>query len=195
MDRPAFTALPLALLVCLTCVLTGCGATIVPPPRSGDMVSVFVTDYGRHSSLVLPDGAGDLVEYAWGDWDWFAVNKNGILNGVAAVFFSHGATFGSRHLDAGPERAHLARVIGCERLLRVDAERARVGALRDELNARLDRHVGTMVYNPASGFSFVRDDEHYAGWHNCNHVTARWLRELGCQVEGSSFTSKFKLAR
>ena len=48
-----------------------------------------------------------------------------------------------------------------------------------------------MVFNPWTDFSMVRDDEHYAMWHNCNHLTARWLRELDCRVEGIALLSHF----
>jgi hypothetical protein len=174
--------------------VVGCGATIVPPARPVNPVPVFVTDYGRHSSLVLPDGAGDLVEFAYGDWNWFAVNKTGFYNALSAMLWSGGATFGVRHLDAGPQRANLAGVIGCNSLLRFDAEASRVEELREKLSHRMDAHLDTIVFNPASSFSFVRDDEHYAIWHNCNHVTARWLTDLGCRIEGEPATSKFKLA-
>ena len=120
----------LSLSTCIVLLLlTGCGATIIPPAHVLDPVPVFVTDYGRHSSLVLPDGGGDLVEFAFGDWNWFAVNKTGFTSAVSAMLWSGGATFGFRHLDAGPHRANLAGVIGCNHVLRFEAERARVEML------------------------------------------------------------------
>jgi hypothetical protein len=180
----------ISLLLCLV----GCSATIVPPAHVIDPVPVFVTDYGRHSSLVLPDGDGHLVEYAWGDWDWFALEKTGVLDGIVAAFCSHGSALGTRRIDASPQSTDLAHVLKCEHLLRFDADRARVTDVLDALRARYQRHIDTQVYNRDVGLWLAHDDEHYAGWHNCNHVTAEWLRELGCCVEGTPFTSKFKLA-
>lgn len=183
----------LFVVLTLAC-LAGCSATIVPPAHPVDPVPVFVTDYGRHSSVVMPDVDGHLVEYAWGDWDWFALEKTSIWNGILALFCSEGAALGTRRLDASPDNPDLPHVLACEHLLRFDADRARVDGLLQSLHARFERHIDTEVYNRAASLTLVRDDEHYAGWHNCNHVTAEWLKDLGCSIEGTPMTSKFKLA-
>lgn len=182
-------------VVLLALLITGCSARIIPPPHPADPTPVFVTDYGRHSSLILPDGAGDLTEFAYGDWDWFAVNKNKWYNAVGALFWSEGATLGFRTIDAGPTRSDLTQVVGCKSMLRFNAERSKVESLRLKLAARLDSRLDSMVYNPVSGFNFVRDEEHYSLWHNCNHLTAEWLRELGCRIEGNAQTSAFRLRK
>jgi hypothetical protein len=39
----------------------------------------------------------------------------------------------------------------------------------------------------------VKDDEHYCILHNCNHVTAGWLRDLGCEVHGPAMFSHFQV--
>jgi hypothetical protein len=59
----------------------GCTTTIVPPRAPADPVSVYVTDYGRHSSILLPDPRGHLTEYAFGDWNWFALRQVGSSDG------------------------------------------------------------------------------------------------------------------
>jgi hypothetical protein len=41
---------------------------------------------------------------------------------------------------------------------------------------------------------FVRSREPYSGLHNCNHLTARWLRRLGCKVRGAAMFSKFRIS-
>jgi hypothetical protein len=40
---------------------------------------------------------------------------------------------------------------------------------------------------------FVRSGEPYNALHNCNHLTARWLKSLGCQIRGTALFSKFRL--
>ena len=181
------------LLFLLLVPFTGCSARIIPPARVADPVSIFVADYGRHSSILLPARDGNLVEFAWGDYDWFAANRTGIGNALAALFWSHGSTIGIRHLAADAQRADLRQIVGCDHLLHFAASGQKAIALREQLIARIDRHRETMIYNPTNDFSFVRDDERYVLWHNCNHLTAQWLRELGCQVKGTAVLSHFEL--
>jgi len=39
--------------------------------------------------------------------------------------------------------------------------------------------------------TFVKDDDPYICWHNCNHAVAEWLEELGCAVSGWACFSDF----
>src|SRR4051794_37158104 len=52
--------------------VTGCGGPVRPPANVRDPVPIYVTDYGRHSTLLLPTDDGRLEEFAFGDWDWLA---------------------------------------------------------------------------------------------------------------------------
>jgi hypothetical protein len=179
----------------LTIALTtiGCSARIIPPAHVADPVPVFVADYGRHSSILLPDKNGKLLEFAWGDYEWFAVNHNSAGDACAALFWSHGSTMGIRWLETAPQRPDLLTVVGCEHLLAFSASKQRAAALRDQLTERVIRHADTMVFNPWTDFAMVHDDEHYAMWHNCNHLTAEWLRQLDCRVKGFALLSHFSL--
>src|SRR2546423_386491 len=60
------------LFALLTLFLSGCGGTITPPAQVRQPVNVYVTDYGRHSTLLLPTENGGLVEFAFGEWGWLA---------------------------------------------------------------------------------------------------------------------------
>jgi len=82
----------------------GCTSTVIPPKRVTDPAAVFLTDYGRHSSLLLPDREGRLVEYAFGDWDWFATlvtqyfEKQQGMSAQAVALFRRAAG-GARMID------------------------------------------------------------------------------------------------
>src|SRR4051794_32928251 len=41
----------------------GCSARITPPAHVADPVPFFAADYGRHSSILLPDTNGKLLEF------------------------------------------------------------------------------------------------------------------------------------
>src|SRR5260370_41910236 len=97
-------------------LISGCSARIIPPAHVVDPVPVFVADYGRHSSILLPDEDGKLLEFAWGDYEWFAVNHNDAGDALAALFWSRGSTMGIRWLATAPQPRDLREVVGCDRL-------------------------------------------------------------------------------
>src|SRR5829696_8933380 len=153
----------------------GCTSTVIPPKRVTDPAAVFLTDYGRHSSLLLPDREGRLVEYAFGDWDWFAVNKNKSTDALRALFASRGSTLGRRVLPNVDETVELARLTNAAKVSRFEVERERALRLQDDLSHAYRMHAATEVFNPASSLYFVRVPENYWMFHNCNHVAARWM--------------------
>lgn len=90
-------------------------------------MSVFVIDYGAHSSVALPLPGGDeapnaglaaspgradaaaaapepptrYVEWAFGHWGWFARGENWLISGPAVLLLPGQATLGRREI-AGP---------------------------------------------------------------------------------------------
>lgn len=172
----------------------GCAPHITPPMVPKNAVTVFVADYGRHSSLLLPDEKGGLVEFAWGDYQWFAENHTGNADGLAALFWSGGSTLGRRQLPTLLPHDELMHSLSATRLLSFVADADKAAAVREELTERFNRHGDTIIYNESSHVYFVRDDEHYWFAHNCNHLTADWLRELGCRVDGWVLYSNFEIS-
>ena len=184
----------ITLLATFLVGLCGCSATIVPPLPPADPVTAAVTDYGRHSSLVLPDadGTGSL-EYTFGDWDWFAAGRNGATDAVQALLWSKGSTLGRRRVDIPPDAPELIDELQADTVILLRVPRERAAALRDELGARFSLRANQALYNQVMELHFIPDAERYGLGHNCNHVTARWLRSLGCGIRGNPVTSKFKL--
>ena len=93
-----------------------------------------------------------------------------------------------------PDSPKLAKTLKADRVIEIECSEQRVKALRRELDARFESRSEQQVYSPKMNMYFVPDDNQYRLWSNCNHMTADWLRELGCEVKGSTYTSKFKLA-
>src|SRR5687768_934311 len=126
---------------------SGCATKIVPPEKPVSPVTVYVSDYGRHSSLLLPTSGGQLMEYAFGDWDYYALKKYRWYIGATALVASDGAGLGRRVL-ADPGRSDALRAyLKSERVLAVEVEQERVAELVEELELRFARNVGGVVYN------------------------------------------------
>jgi len=119
----------------------GCSARIIPPAAPPRPQTVLVTDYGKHSSLVLPDGSGHLVEFAFGDWNYFALSDTHWYNALQAVFFSQGSTIGVRHFDFGTDVDELAQRLGCVTVLRISVDSPSIQLLRQQLTQRVDQHL------------------------------------------------------
>jgi hypothetical protein len=182
------------LLAACGLALAGCGTTITAPPLAPQTRPVYVTNYGRHSSVLLTDSTGVLTEFAFGDYRWFAISDTTSGAGVQAMLHSAKSTLARRTLR--PESSDIDAVARATRAAHVggfNAPADRVDALLARLNVRFEQRVNEVTYNPRSSMWFVPDAERYSFFHNCNHVTAGWLRSLGCDVKGPAMFSNFKL--
>jgi hypothetical protein len=172
-----------------------CTTTIVPPPAPDDAVAVFLIDYGMTSALVLPhDGA--LSAYAYGDWQYYALRNNHAGRGIAALVWpTQGALGRGRLQDPATANAILEQLRGrgAEELLEIHVAAAAVERLRQRLDAQYEEHQTTEVENADYGMSFVHHPQRYTWFWNSNHQTAAWLRELGCDVRGPAFASRWRV--
>jgi hypothetical protein len=190
--RAAFRSVsPVALLALI--LVNGCATAVIPPRNPVDPVAVYLTNYGRHSSIILHSGDGQLKEFSFGDYNWFAVSHNTLSDALQAFFRSPGSTLGRRVLDSPDDPAGIQIATGARTVRGFDASRRKVDRLIDDLDETFTRELDTVTYNPRSGLWFVRVAEPYSAWHNCNHVTARWLRRLDCRVRGTAAFSNFKI--
>jgi hypothetical protein len=172
--------------------LMGCATTVTPPRYVHDPVHVFLADYGRHSSLVLPRDEESMVEYAFGEWRWFALNHTGVLGAFRAICWGSKGTLGSRIIPT-VEQGWLEDSFAGVELFSLQVERERAGALAERLGNQWLRWEEAAVYNAAYGFTFVPVEQRYHLFRNCNPVVAGWLRELGCQVSGPALLSNWRL--
>ena len=198
-------ALSVFTAVILLVAGAGCSATIVPPSNPADPVDVFVTDYGRHSSVILPtpvDQRTTYIEYAFGDYRWFALGDTKWY-AIGSMISSGQSTLGRRQckrpsMDSAESDIEFAHALDCDKLIRLRCDRQRAAKLADDLDARFLREAqnkGGTVHSDYSGLDHVKDSEGYCALHNCNHVTANWLRELGCEIHGFPVLSHYELSR
>jgi len=200
----------------------GCTNIIVPPAEVDDPQTAYVLDYGRHSSLLLPnDEETEFTEYAYGEWEWYALRRDSFFRVLPVLFLPTTGTLGrntwltlddfdstQRNDDAireimiraindqlAPEAIHPLRV-----------EREAVARLREALNERFRKNIEAVrassssdespedeptLWVPEYRLTFVRDGVSYTAFHNCNHEVVGWVRELDCRVRGSGMFAEF----
>ena len=185
-------ALPLLTLLLAAFALGGCQHVIKPPGAVSDPARVFVIDYGRHASLALPQDDSSLVEWSWGDWSWYALERTGAAEGLQALFASPRSALARRALAPAEGTGELATRVGAEEVLALSVERERARALHRHLEARWLRRRDYAVTHP-NGRVFVPDDARYSLSNNSVHELARWLEALGAEVSGTGVTANFRL--
>lgn len=166
---------------------------MIPPAEVREPVTVYVTDYGRHSSIILPTGGANLIEYAYGDWQLYANNHYRWYSGWTKLILTEEGALGRRTIGFLDNEEWLRMRVWAKRLIKIEVEREKAAALLDELEKTYEQHIDTQIYNSAQGTYFVKNGSRYWLMHNCNQLTASWLRKLGCEVRGAAVLSNFKV--
>ncbi len=181
----------LAILALISLVLIASPAVIIPPVNPVEPVTIYVVDLGLHSRLVLPDGDDGFIQYAYGDWRYFALNHDDLGSGFAALLFPTQGTLGRRKYE---NIAQLQQAIdGNINILNFAVARAKAIGLRNLLDKRFNRNIATQIFNPVNQMNFVQDDLDYTLYHNSNHELVLWLQSLDCRVEGFVLLADFQV--
>lgn len=184
-------ALAAAVFVC-----AGCAWEVVPPSVSAGVepATVFVTDYGRHTRLGLPAGERVVVEWGFGDWDYYALEKTGPMASLRAISPFGSSTLARRDLLRVSDVRGFQSAAGGVRTVAFVVEREKADALLADLESRwrCGREVGA-ARRETEGLEFALDEERYHLLRNSNSKTAVWLRELGCEVSGMPILSNFRV--
>jgi hypothetical protein len=173
--------------------LTGCTYHIRPSACLRDPVSVFVADYGYHSTLLLPRADGSVMEYAYGERDWFALNRDQWYRVGVVLLWPTPAVLGRRELPGPPEFDALKHQTQPEALHEAPVERDAAARLMHRLDADFDAGRDQLIENPLVGLSFVPYTPSYCITSQCNSRVADWLREMGCRVTGAALNADFKV--
>ena len=178
-----------ALLVAALSLSACASYRIRQPAAVVTPATAHVLDYGHHASLALEQADGTATEWFWGDWDWFALGRRGVFDGMEALFASQGSALGRRTLQGGPDR--LRQATGAT-VLTLQVDRGRSDALQRQLEQRFARAGGDRARHP-DGREFVRERTRYSLSNNSVHELVRWLRQLGVDVRGGGPTARFRL--
>lgn len=176
---------------------SGCVGRVVPPePHTlAQPVEVHLLDHGRHASLVLPRRNGGVVRYSYGDWRWYVEGRHHLAAGAAAMLWPTPAALGRGVYPTveSPERFRRLAPEGLVAVYSFQAEARRVRALRRRLDAYFERAEREPVASEEYGLDFVPHPQDYSVVHQSNLVVARWLRELGVDVHGVPWLSRWRV--
>ena len=171
-------------------VLAGC-IPVRPPAEVKDPVTIYVADYGIHSSVMLPMDQTHFVEYSFGDYAYSVKNYDWPWNAVAALLISLQSSLGRNVLEVNTIDHKPIPVREPKRMMAIEAERSKVSAVVTKFDQRYRSDRGPEEFNPETNTHFMRDSQHYAFYNNCNRMSAGILRDAGCKVYGWGLTSNF----
>lgn len=169
------------LLLLVFLALGGCTSTVQPPSDVGaHPVSVWLVRDARHRGLILPSADGQLLEFGYGEYAWYAEMRDAWYRVFPAALWPTPGTLGVRRLGA-TRGEQLAAVLPGASVDELVVARDGVESLRQQL---LDRFAaaGAPLWNGIYGFDFVPDPAGYWCLFNCNDAVADWLVALGCRV-------------
>lgn len=174
---------------------TGCATRVYPPAVAtiSKPTTIYLCDYGVHSSVLLPNGDGRFVEYVYGDWAYAVENKTDPLHTLAALLVSFDPGLGRRYLTPRPGESHPYPPNSPKTVTPIVVEANKVAAVVKTMDQRYQTHIETAKLNdfPNYFFTFVKDDERYSFLHSCNHLTVRILRWMNVGVGGFPIGSNF----
>ena len=168
-------------------------ATIIPPNNPVNSANVYLVDYGFHGRLILPGDRDKCLEYAYGDWRYFALNQQDWLTGAAALFLPTQGALGRKLKSC--DRLHLLTTLKDNSLLGITVEKIKVDSLLKVLNSYFDRPATMQIENPYTGMTLVPYNRTYTLLHNSNHELVLWLEALGCRIEGFVLWANFKVGK
>lgn len=191
--RRRIVALAVVLVAGVLTATSACSSVVTPPAVVAEPVHVAIVDYGRHASLVLPAGAHRSVEYAYGEWNWFALDKSEWYDAFGTMLVPTQGALGRRHLETAPDDPGLAGTVNAESVTTIPVERANADALRTRLDDRFTAAADTEHFQARYDLTFVQDDAKYHVLNNCNQVLLEWLDELGCETSGPGLRADFEV--
>jgi hypothetical protein len=169
-------------------------AVVRPPIRPSNPTVIHIAEHGLHSRLVLPLNQGELIQYAYGDWKYYALGQQDWQNTIAAILIPTQGALGRRTFSNLIEFQQTSQQEQAT-ILSIAVASAKVEQLRQALNQRFDRQLSTYAENPHTRLTLVRDEQDYTIFHNSNHELVEWLQALDCRVHGFVLWANFRTTR
>jgi hypothetical protein len=163
----------------------GCSTIVRPPVQPAHPAIIYLTDQVIHSSVLMPTDDGRYVEYAAGDWEYAALDRHDLFHATKALFFSPQGALGRRYLTLDIHAAPMSPELQGMELYPVVVDRDKVEVLEARLGAAYEAGK-CRAENPENHFVFTKVPGGYGLLHNCDTLTKRCLREMGCTVVSRS---------
>jgi hypothetical protein len=173
-------------------LLSGCANTIRPAEKPAEARSVYLVDLGRHTRLAIELSDGTLVEYAYGEWRWYAKMQDQWWRVPAVVLWPTQGTLGRWEWPAPGAAARLLDEYDDLIVLELAAEARMVDALIAELGRDFDQRSGELLRNTTYRLDFVPYHRSYWMFNNSNHAVKGWLKKLGFDVRGPGIFADWK---
>lgn len=183
--------LQLAVAGAIFLTLCSCAWQVIPPRQVREPVPIFLSEYGRHTRLALPSDAEFFIEYGFGEWNFYGLEKQGVVSALRAISGLGEGAFSRRELPFTLRARDFLSAAGGDRTEPLWVERSLAEYLRKELESRWRANAGTVVIRRFDQVPVSRDPTAYHLFGNSNHAVANWLRRLGCRVRGIPMTSNF----
>jgi hypothetical protein len=175
--------------------LSSCAWKVMPPGRVVDPVPVFLSEYGRHTRLALPDRRAAFFEYGFGEWNFYGLEKEGLFSALRAITGLGEGALSRRQFPFTLVESEFMRAAGSSRSARLLVERALAENLRHELEGRWRSNAGSVAVRAWDQIPVSRDPAAYHLFGNSNHAVANWLERLGCRIRGDPITSNFQVIK
>jgi hypothetical protein len=152
-------------------------------------------DLGRHTRLAfeLPDG--ELVEYAYGEWRWYAKMQDQWWRAPTVMLWPTQGTLGRWEWPAPGAAPRLLNAYDGLVVLELPAEADKVDALIARLDRDFNDRSAELFRNATYRLDFVPYHRPYWLFNNSNHAVKEWLQELGYEVTGSGIFAEWKLEK
>jgi len=189
------SAFALAVGVPVFLGLSSCAWRVAPPAGVAEPVPVFLSEYGRHTRLALPDDSTAFFEYGFGEWNFYGLEKEGVFSAIRAISGLGEGALSRRQLPYTMNEADFVQAAGGNRSARLWVERPLANRLRGELENRWRSNADAVVVRTWDQISVSRDPARYHLFDNSNQAVAKWLERLGCSVSGYPITSNFEVMK
>ena len=161
--------------------LTGCVSIVTPPSNPEVPVTVYLVSDASHTGLVFPSPKGGYVEYAYGEWDWYALKNDQWYSIFDTLLWPTQGTLGRRIVPADDGRA-LGELYASAGLEVIVVSSEKVADLLKELDRQYAKGLKDGPSADAYSLTFVKHDDGFWYLYNCKDATAEWLRRLDCSV-------------
>jgi hypothetical protein len=157
-------------------------------------VDFLLVDYGKHSSLIIPNKEGGHIEFAFGEWKYFALDNTHWYRLPAILLWPTSSTLArGDYSDEAQLQRHLNRFI-----TKVYPLRTSQSGLNHFLDHVLQIYASgqDLSYREDLEFTFVKlQDRPYSLFRNCNSVLISWLEILGIEHRGLVFSTNWEVER